>query len=98
MPMFDKWEWETDAEVAYYDMYREIQRGIWTMRDGTKIDVEDMSNRHLNNAIKMLERKQNPTDFNELWLSRLRQERTRRIREKFWEDALNSLSYEDYRN
>lgn len=32
-------------------------RGIWQMRDGTRVRIADMEDRHLRNTIAMLERK-----------------------------------------
>jgi len=33
-----------------------MSAAMWTMRDGTKIKVRDMTNSHLANALRMLER------------------------------------------
>ena len=33
-----------------------IRRGIWTQRDGTEIDVRDMTRNHILNTIAMLKR------------------------------------------
>ena len=41
------------------------QTGIWTMKDGTKIPITEMSTEHLENCIKMIER----NDKRDLFLS-----------------------------
>lgn len=51
-----------------FDLYRmmvksDAEKGIWTMRDGTRIPVEEMTTSHLQNTIRFLKRK----DFEDLW-------------------------------
>lgn len=36
---------------------KQIKKYYWTMRDGTKIDVDDMSEEHLRNVLKLILRR-----------------------------------------
>ena len=50
----------------------DIRAGIWTQKDGTKINIMDMSRQHIRNCISMLERGHSP--FAEGWISRFKGE------------------------
>ena len=69
--------------AAEFDLYQEkvkhdAEKGIWTMRDGTRIPVEEMTTSHLQNTISFLERKEDPTDLWFPWIMRMREELKRR--------------------
>lgn len=51
--------------------------GIWTMKDGTRIPVTEMTDLHIRNTIRMLERK-DKYDIYMPWITRLREELERR--------------------
>lgn len=56
-------EMAIEAEVLFGRVEDEAKKGIWTMRDGTRIPVEEMTTSHLQNVIRFLKRK----DFDDLW-------------------------------
>lgn len=57
---------EADAEVFFGIAESRLNQGLWTMRDGTQISVKDMSRRHIENTIAMLER--GNSIFKEPWI------------------------------
>ena len=44
-----------DYEANVQALEDEIRRGVWRQRDGTKIDVRDMTRNHILNTIAMLQ-------------------------------------------
>lgn len=45
----------SDFKADYaYEMYNNMQSGIWTMRDGTEIAVTDMTTSHIRNCMRMV--------------------------------------------
>ena len=49
-----------------------IRRGEWKQRDGTIIDIMDMTERHIRNCIRML--KNSEFDIAALWIERFEKE------------------------
>lgn len=41
-------------DESAYERYMERKAGIWTMRDGTEIEIKDMTERHIRNCMRMV--------------------------------------------
>jgi len=69
MSYFDRNEWEADTtfdfEMRKAEISKAADKHIWTTKDGTKVKVEDMTDSHLLNTYRYLER----TDTMDLYLS-----------------------------
>ena len=66
-------EAEAEAEELRLRIRDAAESGIWTMRDGTKIRVSEMTEDHIHNTIRMLERN-DTSDFYFPWIERFRRE------------------------
>lgn len=64
-------EYKVDQEINHMIKYLQIQRQaqtkIWTTKEGIKIKVEDMSDKHIINTTKLLE-KNNIGDYYLPWI------------------------------
>lgn len=49
-----------------------IEQGIWTMRNGNTISVKDMTDNHIKNTIRMLQRGNSP--FADGWIEKFKKE------------------------
>lgn len=65
-------EMEVAIGIAEDNAYRAIKDGVWTMRDGTKINLMDMTTAHIQNCIRMLRHKED--DLSEAWVKRFERE------------------------
>lgn len=66
-----------DIEEEYARIQNEAERGVWTMRDGTVIRVEDMTSSHIKNAKALCERN-NAYDLYTPWVERFTDELRKR--------------------
>jgi hypothetical protein len=59
----------------YHKIKSEAESGIWTTRSGEKIDIHDMSNNHIKNALAMVEKlNKDSNDMMFPWEMRFKQE------------------------
>lgn len=65
-------EMEIEAEIFRDRQLSAIKEGVWTMKDGQEIKLTDMANRHIENCIRMLEKKDG--EIPELWADRFKKE------------------------
>lgn len=63
---------EARAEVFRGWQLRSIKEGVWTMKDGQTIRLDQMSDRHIQNCIWMLNDKDG--EIPELWVKRFQKE------------------------
>ena len=89
-------EMEVEAAAEYCCLLHDIRSKVWTMKDGKRIRVEKMSDTHLSNTIRLLERRaSNHDEVASMWLPVMRNEYYRRKR---IDPFLESLTVEDYTN
>lgn len=69
---------EIDTEVALQrlEFARRIKEGIWITEDGKRIRITDMTDKHIENTIAMLERMGG--EDAKIWLARFEVEQRRR--------------------
>lgn len=65
-------EMEIEAEIFRDRQMNAIKEGVWTMRDGTKINLMDMTSAHIQNCIRMLRHKED--DLSAEWVKRFERE------------------------
>lgn len=69
---------EAYAEEKDRERLFDVARGVWTSRNMTRTQVEDMTNEHMSNTLAMLERRKWKSLLAELWIERFKSEERRR--------------------
>lgn len=65
-------DYMAELDTVYGRVESMMRRGIWTMRDGTEIDIREMTDSHIKNCIRMLSEKE--SEFAEMWVWRFAEE------------------------
>lgn len=81
MSLGEDFRYEILAHIdgLYYKIRSEAESGIWTTRSGEKIDINDMSNNHIKNALAMVEKiNKDSNDMMFPWEMRFKQELRKR--------------------
>lgn len=65
-------EMEIRSEIFRDRQLNAIKEGVWTMKDGQTIRLDQMSDRHIQNCIRMLNDKDG--EIPELWVKRFQKE------------------------
>ena len=66
-------EIDIDEQVRYMEVEHEAMRGFWTTKDGTRIHVSDMTESHIRNTIRYIERV-DKIDLYLPWVDRFKRE------------------------
>lgn len=61
-----------EREIRKKAIADRIEKGLWTQRDGSNIDITFMTTQHINNCIKMLQGK--GSLVSEAWIDRFSRE------------------------
>lgn len=65
-------EMQAEAMIHEIELERQVESGTWIQKDGTTINIREMSDRHIRNCIGMLEKKS--TEYAEMWIGRFERE------------------------
>lgn len=66
-------EIDIDEQVRHMEVEHEAMRGFWTTRDGNQIHVSDMTESHIRNTIRYIERV-DKIDLYLPWIDRFKRE------------------------
>ena len=66
-------ELDIDCQVRYMEVRNEAMRGFWTTRDGSQVHVSDMTESHIRNTIRYIERV-DKVDLYLPWIDRFKSE------------------------
>ena len=70
-------ELSVESALKYFKIKSDAEKGIWITKDGRKIPIEKMTTSHIENTIKLLERK-NIMDLWLPWIERFKKELEKR--------------------
>lgn len=58
--------------IAYHQQVQRISEGIWIKRDGTNVNIHDMTVAHIYNCLNMLSGRTD--DISDMWVRRFKKE------------------------